>query len=70
VYIFYDLLFKKVLAFGSRDKFACSWIRIRIFHADPDPEGKSFADPCGSGSETLVLNFNISASLKPNAKIL
>jgi hypothetical protein len=44
---------KKALAVGFRNKFACSWNRIRIFHADPDPGGKPFADPCESGSETL-----------------
>jgi hypothetical protein len=38
--------------------FLLSWIRIRIrnLNADPDPDpgGQINADPCGSGSETLV----------------
>jgi hypothetical protein len=34
-----------------------SWIRIRIrnLNADPDPATQINADPCGSGSETLIL---------------
>jgi hypothetical protein len=40
------------LAFGAN--FISCWIRIRIPNADPDPGDKSTADPCGSGSETLV----------------
>ncbi len=41
VYFCYDLLFKKVLAFSSRNKFACSWIQIQEanllrIHADLD----------------------------------
>jgi len=44
------------LFFGS---FFPSWIRIRIrnFYADPDPTAQINADPCGSGSETLILDF-------------
>jgi hypothetical protein len=30
-----------------------SWIRIRNLYADPDPAAQIYADPCGSGSETL-----------------
>jgi hypothetical protein len=30
------------------------WIRIRNKNADPDPATQINADPCGSGSETLV----------------
>ncbi len=40
------------MAFGAN--FISSWIRIRIRNADPDPGDKSNADPCGSGSETLL----------------
>jgi hypothetical protein len=38
---------KRALAFGFQKKFAPSWIRIHIFHVNPDadPGGKSFADP-------------------------
>ncbi len=41
------------MAFGAN--FISSWIRIRIWNADPDPGDKFNADPCGSGygSETL-----------------
>ncbi len=37
--------------------FFPSWIRIRNLYADPDPDptDQINADPCGSGSETLVL---------------
>jgi hypothetical protein len=41
-----------ILVFGAN--FISSWIRIRIWNADPDPGDKFNADPCGSGSETLV----------------
>jgi hypothetical protein len=41
------------LAFGGN--FISCWIRIRIRNADPDPGDKSNADPCGSGSETLIV---------------
>ena len=48
-----------------RDQFLCifavfigkifpSWILIRILNADPDLGEKMNADPCGSGSTTLV----------------
>ncbi len=41
--------------------FLPSWIRIRIpnLNADPDPAAQINADPCGSGSETLILNIAI-----------
>jgi hypothetical protein len=38
-------------------KFRCNfytWIRIRILNADPDPATQIYADPCGSGSATLL----------------
>jgi hypothetical protein len=42
------------VAFVPRNKFERIWIRILIFHPDPDPGGKSFADPdpklCFTGS--------------------
>jgi hypothetical protein len=41
-----------ILAFGAN--FISSWIRIRIWNADPDPGDKFNADPYGSGSQTLV----------------
>ncbi len=40
------------MAFGAN--VISSWIRISIWNADPDPGDKFNADPCGSGSETLV----------------
>jgi hypothetical protein len=40
--------------FGFWRNFISSWIRIRIWNADPDPGDKFNADPCGSGSETLL----------------
>ncbi len=47
-----------------------SWIRIRIWNADPDPATQMNADPCGSrygngsGSETLVIGiYNITPTL-------
>jgi hypothetical protein len=36
---------KIAFAFGSQNKSALSWILISIFHADPDPGGKSTANP-------------------------
>jgi hypothetical protein len=38
--------------------FLPSWIRIRIrnLYADPDPAAQINADPCGSGSETLLVD--------------
>jgi hypothetical protein len=41
--------------FGS---FLPSWIRIRNLRADPDmdPAAQINADPCGSGSKTLLLD--------------
>ena len=36
--------------------FFTSWIRIRMFHVDPDPGGISL---CGSGSETLDPGANL-----------
>ncbi len=40
------------LALGGN--FISCWIRIRIRNADPGD--KSNADPCGSGSETLIVS--------------
>jgi hypothetical protein len=40
--------------FGFGANFISCWIRIRIRNADPDPGDKFNADPCGSGSETLL----------------
>ncbi len=39
--------------------FSPSWIRIRIrnLYADPDPTAQINADPCGSGSETLLVGY-------------
>jgi hypothetical protein len=36
--------------------FLPSWIRIRNLNADPDPNTATqiYADPCGSGSGTLL----------------
>jgi hypothetical protein len=47
VYFSYNLLKKRALAFGlwlSEKNLPPCWIRISIFHADPYPGGKSFAD--------------------------
>jgi hypothetical protein len=32
-----------------------SWIRIRVWNADPDPRGHQIRIQCGSGSEIPVL---------------
>jgi hypothetical protein len=45
--------FKKALALALDTNLPRSWIRSRTFHVDPNSGGKSFADLCGSGSETL-----------------
>jgi hypothetical protein len=47
--------------FGFGANFISSWIRIRIWNADPDPGDKFNADPCGSGSgsETLFTGENL-----------
>ncbi len=52
-YFCYDLLKKRALAFGSQNRFA-QQDPDQHFHAGPDPEGKSFLDPRGSGSETML----------------
>ncbi len=41
-----------------------SWIRIRNLNADPDPATQINADPCGSGSETLIgkIEYNFQKS--------
>ncbi len=41
---FARICLKKNLDFDFRNKFARSWIRIRILYADPDPGGKSYPD--------------------------
>ena len=40
-----QLLIFSLHFFGSYFSNFSSWIRKRIFHADPDPEGKMNADP-------------------------
>ncbi len=43
------------MSFGA--KFISCWIRILIWNADPDPGDKFNVDPCGSGSETLLMTL-------------
>jgi hypothetical protein len=49
-----------ILAFWAN--FTSCWIRIRIRNADPDPGDKFNADPCGSGSETLLTYIYINGA--------
>jgi hypothetical protein len=46
--------------------FLPSWIRIRNLNADPDPDQATQinADPCGSGSETLLPTYHVEVSFE------
>jgi hypothetical protein len=41
------------------------WLRIRIRNMDLDPEGKLNADPCESGSETLLRTIPFTLGTPP-----
>ena len=41
-----------------------SWVRIRIFKADPDPGGKINSDQCGSGSTALERALESTKTIK------